>query len=214
MGMDVIGGNAGIEIAAGALGNMSYIDFTYIGQDEAFGRIITNYATIAHMAFRTGAATRMNLNQFGLQIGTITTIDNGYRLYVSGSAYVHGNFSVSGSKNFDIKHPTKDGYRLRHRCLEGPEAYLFYQYQETCTLGLNTFNLPEYFEAMNKDVLVYVSPYKHFWSAWGETSTDGTNKLYITTSRAGIYNIQVVGTRNDQAATDEFETYGVEYEEN
>ena len=63
---------------------------------------------------------------------------------------------------------------------------------------------------MNKDVQVYVSPYKNFGSAWGDVSG---NILDITASIAGIYNIQVVGVRNDKAANDEFDQYGVEYSE-
>ena len=30
-------------------------------------------------------------------------------------------------KGFDIEHPNKDGHRLRHNCLEGPEAGVYYR---------------------------------------------------------------------------------------
>ena len=33
----------------------------------------------------------------------------------------------SGAKAFDIKHPTKDGHRLRHICIEGPESAVYYR---------------------------------------------------------------------------------------
>ena len=71
-------------------------------------------------------------------------------LYVSGgssvnSVYISGDLYVSGStdggnkgrlaarfgaadgrpKPFDIKHPSKDGYRLRYACIEGPEVGVY-----------------------------------------------------------------------------------------
>ena len=33
----------------------------------------------------------------------------------------------SGAKAFDIKHPSKDGHRLRHICIEGPESAVYYR---------------------------------------------------------------------------------------
>ena len=55
-----------------------------------------------------------------------------------------------------------------------------------------------------------MSSYRCFGNAWGDVSG---NTLYITASEAGTYNIQVVGVRNDKAASDEFAEFGVEYEE-
>ena len=119
-----------------------------------------------------------------------------------------GSLSISGTKNFDIKSLTKPGYRLRHRCIEGPKAYLFYQFQYDCKAGMNEFDMPDYFDSINTDVLVYVSPYKCFGSAWGETAN---NTLIINCSADGTYNIQVIGTRNDKVCQDEYAKFGVEY---
>lgn len=33
----------------------------------------------------------------------------------------------SGAKAFDIEHPSKSGYRLRHICVEGPESAVYYR---------------------------------------------------------------------------------------
>jgi hypothetical protein len=140
-------------------------------------------------------------------IGTATAAPS-YRLYVNGNSYFNGTTTATGTKTFDISHPVKDGYRLRHRCIEGPEAYLFYQYRENCASGLNSFDLPEYFSAINREVQVYVAPFQCFGSAWGDVSG---NTLYITASEAGTYNIQIVGVRSDKVAIDEFEEFGVEY---
>ena len=35
--------------------------------------------------------------------------------------------NVQSWKGFDIKHPNKEGHRLRHICLEGPEAGVYYR---------------------------------------------------------------------------------------
>jgi hypothetical protein len=86
-----------------------------------------------------------------------------------------GTFNATGSKNFDIKHPFKEGYRVRHRCMEGPLAYVFYHFQFDCKVGFNEFAMPDYFDVMNTDVLVHVSPYEHFGAAWGRTETQINN---------------------------------------
>jgi hypothetical protein len=46
---------------------------------------------------------------------------------ISGSGNMSGiNIAACpGKKNFDIKHPSKEGHRLRHVCLEGPSADVF-----------------------------------------------------------------------------------------
>ena len=38
-----------------------------------------------------------------------------------------GGVTLSSRKSFDIPHPTKDGYRLRHICLEGPESGVYFR---------------------------------------------------------------------------------------
>ena len=48
-----------------------------------------------------------------------------------------------GWKGFDIKHPTKEGYRLRYVCLEGPEGGVYHRGRLT---GSNVINLPEYWK--------------------------------------------------------------------
>ena len=37
-------------------------------------------------------------------------------------AFTSSTINVQGWKGFDIKHPNKEGHRLRHVCIEGPEA--------------------------------------------------------------------------------------------
>jgi len=46
-------------------------------------------------------------------------------------------------KSFDLKHPTKDGYRLRYACVEGPEIGVYYRGR---LKGSNIIELPEYWK--------------------------------------------------------------------
>jgi hypothetical protein len=121
-----------------------------------------------------------------------------------------GSLASGLPKNFDVPHPTKTGYRLRHRCLEGPLAYLYYHYQFECVEGTSTFPLPDYFDALNKDVLIYVSSFKHFGVGWGESVGNNTQQLYCNAT--GFYNIQVVGTRDYLLMENVYENEPVEYQ--
>ena len=51
--------------------------------------------------------------------------------------------NTQGWKGFDIKHPRKEGYRLRYVCLEGPEGGVYHRGRLT---GSNVINLPEYWK--------------------------------------------------------------------
>ena len=56
-----------------------------------------------------------------------------------------GNINVQSWKGFDIKHPNKDGQRLRHICLEGPEAGVYVRGRLT---GKNVIELPDYWRGL------------------------------------------------------------------
>ena len=49
-------------------------------------------------------------------------------------------------KPFDLKHPTKDGYRLRYACIEGPEAGVYVR-GRVCN-GKNVIDLPDYWDGL------------------------------------------------------------------
>lgn len=54
----------------------------------------------------------------------------------------YGN-SVGAVKSFDIPHPSKEGYRLRYICLEGPEAEVYLRGKIE---GSNVIELPDYWK--------------------------------------------------------------------
>ena len=58
-----------------------------------------------------------------------------------------GNFTSVAApfKLFNIPHPTKEGYRLVHTCLEGPEIGVYYRGRLTDS---NVIELPEYWKGL------------------------------------------------------------------
>ena len=56
-----------------------------------------------------------------------------------------GSINVQSWKGFDIKHPNKENHRLRHICLEGPEAGVYIRGRLT---GSNKIYLPEYWKGL------------------------------------------------------------------
>lgn len=56
-----------------------------------------------------------------------------------------GTINRQAWKGFDIKHPNKEGQRLRHICLEGPEAGVYIRGRLTET---NVIDLPDYWRGL------------------------------------------------------------------
>jgi hypothetical protein len=69
-----------------------------------------------------------------LTAGTVTAIE----VTASGK-------TLTSRKPFDIPHPTKEGWRLRHVCLEGPESGVYYRGRLT---NSNVIELPEYWKGL------------------------------------------------------------------
>lgn len=62
----------------------------------------------------------------------------------SGEVYSNaGGHRLSAKKNFDVPHPNKPGWRLRHTCLEGPENAVYFRGK---LFNSNTIELPEYWK--------------------------------------------------------------------
>jgi hypothetical protein len=58
---------------------------------------------------------------------------------------IQGVINQQSWKGFDIKHPNKEHHRLRHICLEGPEAGVYYRGRLT---NSNVIELPEYWRGL------------------------------------------------------------------
>ena len=64
--------------------------------------------------------------------------------------WTQSTINVQGWKGFDIEHPSKEGYRLRHICLEGPEGAI---YTRGRVVNKNVIYLPDYW----KDLVDYTT---------------------------------------------------------
>ena len=60
-------------------------------------------------------------------------------------ALTNSTINTQGWKGFDIKHPSAKGHRLRHICVEGPEAAVYVR-GRVCN-GKNVIDLPTYWDS-------------------------------------------------------------------
>ena len=58
--------------------------------------------------------------------------------------------------------------------------------------------------------MAWVSPYRHRGQGWADVEE---GQLLVDVSRAGVYFVWLTGTRSDAKAREEYEQYGVEYEQ-
>ena len=65
-----------------------------------------------------------------------------------------GGVTLTSRKSFDIPHPTKKGFRLRHICLEGPEAAVYIRGRLT---NSDKIELPEYWSGLIDPETITVS---------------------------------------------------------
>jgi hypothetical protein len=68
-----------------------------------------------------------------------------------------GAHRLSSKKNFDIPHPTKEGWRLRHTCLEGPSNDIYIRGK---LKNKNEIELPEYWNGFvdPESITVNITP--------------------------------------------------------
>ena len=89
-------------------------------------------------------------------------------LYVSGSidggnkGRLASRFGAADGrpKPFDIKHPSKDGYRLRYACIEGPEVGVYHRGR---VKGQKIIKLPDYWKDLVdvESISVQLQPMVH-----------------------------------------------------
>lgn len=80
-------------------------------------------------------------------------IDN---LQINGTASgnFQGRINIQSWKGFDIQHPNKKNYRLRHICLEGPEAGVYHRGR---LKNSNIIEIPDYWSGLIDPETITVS---------------------------------------------------------
>ena len=129
-------------------------EFTHVGKKIHTGQLI-----------RTGGC-----NESGYKVRSGFSVDNGSRRtsgFVKASRFI-GNVSScsgksSGAKSFDIQHPSKEGHRLRHVCVEGPTSDVYVRGR---LKDKNVIELPEYWNGLvdSDSITVQLQPIgdRHF----------------------------------------------------
>lgn len=106
-------------------------------------------------------------------------------------------FAINSKKPFDISHPTKQGWRLRHVCIEGPTADV---YVRGTLKGNNIIELPEYWVNLvdAETITVNLTPIGSYQELFVDKIEWGT-KVYIkNNSGSDIHcHYTVYGERKD-----------------
>jgi len=220
-----LGNNAGACLCTGCcnifVGSAAGFGFTTGHMNTAVGRIAggSAQATGSCNTFLGACAgghitSGSNNILIGYCAGMETVIDTESNCMIIGNSSMQNGricvncFTFSGtvaksSGSFRIVHPdpaksaTKD---LWHSFVESPnEGDNIYRWQVETTNCTNTIILPDYYRHLNKDDMVWVSPYKNFGSAYGEVTADQCC-LVICSNFDGCYNVLLIGTRKDPAA--------------
>jgi len=94
------------------------------------------------------------------------------------AANFQGTINVQSWKGFDIKHPNKENHRLRHICLEGPEAGVYCRGKGKGKI----IELPDYWRGLIEEdtVSVHLTPIGSPYVLFVEKIND--NKVYVETN--------------------------------
>ena len=142
-----------------------------------------------------------------------------------GAGYVQNNLQVigtltKGGGSFLIEHPdpvkAAEGYKLRHCFVESPtRGDNLYRYQIITTQNnlSTTVILPDYWQYLNENPQVWISPVDCFGVAYGSVNETLT-EINITTNMPGTYNVLLMGTRKDDLMKNYFDSDGVEFIDN
>ena len=136
--------------------SLSVIGFSnFIGTTDIFGlKNVFAFSNVFGFTSRVGAkfATAFNADA-GAKVQVATNLTYGYNINqaflsapLSKSVQFTGSIAgCPGKKDFDIPHPTKEGWRLRHVCIEGPKADVYVRGK---LKGSNVIELPEYWRKL------------------------------------------------------------------
>ena len=117
------------------------------------------------------------------------TVING-ALVVNGATNINGFLKFSDSivgktKLFDIPHPTKNNFRLRHVCLEGPEAGVYYRGR---LKDKNVIELPEYWKGLvdSETITVNLTPHGSYQELFVKSIEWGSRVIIVNNAGGPI----------------------------
>lgn len=147
-----------LEINAVSKKTLSPLEIDIIGLMKKIGVKIdtgakaeTGAKSFAGAEARAGAKAHAGVT---VTSGSNITAANATALVVSDA----GGNVLASKKTFDIKHPNKEGWRLRHACVEGPEAAVYIRGKLD---GNHIIKLPEYWKNLidYDTISVHLTPF-------------------------------------------------------
>lgn len=105
------------------------------------------------------------------------------RIETTGSVVVGNDLSVTGTKSFDIPHPSKEGWRLKYVCLEGPTADVYVRGKLEDS---NVIELPDYWVDLvdQETIMVNLTPYGVYQELFVEKIEWG-NRIIVKNNSGG-----------------------------
>lgn len=104
-------------------------DYVYLHLNGSNTSTVTLDRSFGNISTFNVQSSNTNFNGNARALGEVTSNGGAHRL--------------SNKKNFDIPHPNKPGWRLRHTCLEGPANDVYYRGRLTDN---NVIELPSYWQ--------------------------------------------------------------------
>lgn len=177
-------------IAKGTTGDTDY-------PVEACERYVHGGAQINTIQVNTAITGSPTCTLGATTIGAITGTTANFSGAVTASEVTAGGITLTSRKAFDIEHPTKKGWRLRHICLEGPESAVYYRGKMQDT---NVIHLPDYWFALvdPESITINLTPIGLYQELYVEKISWGKNIIVKNREGGPIHCHYVIyGERTD-----------------
>jgi hypothetical protein len=147
-------------------------------------------ANISGSAASANTANTADTATFATNAGGLTGTPNITVGTVTATDVNSTNLSVSGTKSFDIEHPSKDGWRLKYVCLEGPSADVYIRGK---IKNSNIIELPDYWAELvdQETIMVNLTPFGVYQELFVEKIEWG-KKITIKNNLGGPINCSYV----------------------
>lgn len=159
---------------------------------NAFDGIVNSAISASANSFVSGISNKM-IAPLNIISGAITKVNGTMRLTGVGDVAQ----AINSKKGFDISHPTKEGWRLSHICVEGPTADVYFRGK---LKGKNTIELPKYWKGLvdPDTITVTLTPIGQYQELFVEKINDCEEIIVKNNSASGINcHYYIMGERID-----------------
>ena len=170
------------------------------GETGVYGESITGAGVVGYNSEK-GVFGELGFNKYAVYASANNNIYN-WAGFFEGDVHINGEFSVTGSKDFEIDHPLDpENKYLIHSCVESSERMDIYNGNIiTDGSGSATVELPGYFEALNVEYRYQLTTIGQPAQVWIEKKIQN-NRFEIRSDKPNVeISWQVTGIRNDEYA--------------